>query len=94
MTQTRARARSVEVLRGGGNESVGVLSIDLFGRLADDIAIEERDGFAKGDRADDECDKKQGVNAGHHEQAQVGVRPVVAYRHHDVEGCNAGLFRY
>jgi hypothetical protein len=90
---TKTRAIGVEVLRSSSDKGVGVLGIDVLGSLADDVAVEEGHGLAECDGADDEGDEQERVNASHDEEAEVGMRPVVADADHDVERGNTGLVR-
>lgn len=88
---TQAAGRLVEILNCRSNKSVGVLGIDFRRRFANDVAVEEGHWLAEGDSADDEGDKEERVDACHDEEAEIGLRPVVAYADHDVEGCYACL---
>ena len=81
----------LHVLGGRRDKGVRVGSINLVTRLADDIAVEVAHRLAESDGADDEGDKKHGVNASHDEESEVGEGVVVADADHDVEGCDAGL---
>jgi len=81
----------VEVLNGSSDKGAGVLCIDFRRRLANDVAVEEGHGLSKGNRTDDEGNKQQGVDTGHDEKAEVGLRPIVADADYDVKGCNACL---
>lgn len=93
VTQVQARAGSVEVLCGGSDKSVGVLGIDLLGRLANDVAVEEGHWLAESDSADDEGDEEQGIDSRHNKEAEIGVRPVITDGHHDVQCCDTGLIK-
>jgi hypothetical protein len=61
----QARVRSVEVLDRRGDEGVGILRIDLCGRLADDVAVEEGHGLSERDCANDKGDEEERVDTGH-----------------------------
>jgi hypothetical protein len=88
---TQTRAIGIEVLRSSSDKGVGVLGIDVLGSLANDVAVKEGHGLAECDGADDEGDEQERVDAGHDEEAKVGMRPVVADTDHDVERGDAGL---
>lgn len=54
---TQAARALVQVLNRRRDKSVGVHRVNFCGRLADDVAVEERHGFTQSDSADDEGDE-------------------------------------
>jgi hypothetical protein len=86
-----SRTRLIQVLGRGRDKGIGILGVDFGRRLADDVAVEVGHWLAESYGADDEGDEEEGVDAGHYEEAEVGVGPVVADADHDVESGDAGL---
>jgi hypothetical protein len=91
VAEIKTGARLVEVLGSRSDERIGIGGIDILGRLANDIAVEKRHWLAESNCANDEGDEQERVNTSHDEEAEVGVRPVVADADHDVECGDAGL---